>query len=364
MGDAESKVLDEYHARDQSTRFPQNRRMYGGVRAAGCFPLIFPASYAPFRGFYGMKRALFLILLAAAVAIPVAADAQNRPRAPRGGRTPAHRANAEGQGEDPTGPLPTVSDLPTIIPRLHSANPDEVREAIDMLTIIDRPEVVAPLAELLRSGQTDAVTDRALDSLAAVAEPQSIEVLVEFTHHRRESARRRAYLALAAIHDSRVPTLIEQGLRDSDRAVRGAAALALGDIGARGSVPTLFRAFERGVLEAAIAIGKLGDSAAVTHFTESLNHQPLAVMLSGYEEFVRRADLNDQVKLRIVGSLAEVPGPMVKQFLQAYSRTFSERDHGPVRRAVEEAIRIMPDVATGTNLPVPAAAPAPAGGAQ
>lgn len=310
-----------------------------------------------------MKRAFALLVLVAAVAIPLSADAQGRPRAPRGGgRAAPHGPAHEGDEADPTGPLPTISDLPTIVPRLHSANPAEVREAIDMLTIIDRPEVVPPLAELLRSGQTDVVTDRALEALEALAKPQSIDVLVEFTHHRREAARRRAYLALAAIRDSRVPTLIEQGLRDSDRAVRGAAALALGDIGARASVPTLFRAFERGVLEAAIAIGKLGDAAAVAHFTESLNHQPLAVMLSGYEEFVRRRDLSDQVKLDIVAHLAEVPGPMVKTFLQGYARTFTERDHGPVRRAVEETIRRMPDVATGTNLPVPAAAPT--GGAQ
>lgn len=308
-----------------------------------------------------MKRALAtLLVVVSVVGIPAAVDAQGRQRPGRGRGGQQRPAGAE--ETDPTGPLPTLADMPGIVPRLHSANPAEVREAIDMLTIIDRPEVVAPLADLLRSGVPDVVTDRALDALEAIAEPASIDVLVEFTHHRREAARRRAYNALAAINDRRIPALIEQGLRDSDRQVRGAAALALGKIGARGSVPTLFRAFERGVLEAAIAIGQLGDAAAVTHFTESLNHQPLAVMLSGYEEFVRRRDLSEAVKLDIVHHLAEVPGPMVKNFLQAYARTFSERDHGALRRLVDDTIRIMPDVATGTNLP--AAAAAPAGGAQ
>jgi hypothetical protein len=38
----------------------------------------------------------------------------------------------------------------------------EVREAIDLLSVIDHPDVIPPIAELLRSGQSDAITDRGL----------------------------------------------------------------------------------------------------------------------------------------------------------------------------------------------------------
>ena len=125
---------------------------------------------------------------------------------------------------------PTIADLPNILPRLRSANPDEVRQAIEALRVIDRAEVVPPLAELVRSGQPDTITDAALEAFRGLAEPTSIDVLTEFTRHRRAGARRRAYAALAGIEDRRIPTLLEQGLRDSDRNVRGACALALGNI--------------------------------------------------------------------------------------------------------------------------------------
>jgi HEAT repeat protein len=248
---------------------------------------------------------------------------------------------------------------------LQSTNTDEVRTAIDLLTVLDGPEVVAPIAELLRSGQPDVVTDRAIEALGQIAEPGGIDVLVEMTRHRREGARRRAYQALAQIRDPRVPRLVEQGLRDSDRNVRGTAALALGELGARDSVDLLFHAFERGVIEAAVAIGKLGDARAARRFSELLGRHPLSVMLSGFEQFVRRRDLADDVKLEIVGKLGEVSGPMVKQFLREYLSTFAERDRSALKRAVEETIRRIPDAPRTTASPASlTAAGGGAGGAS
>lgn len=309
-----------------------------------------------------MLRASLTFVLALLIAAPSIAGAQRPPRAPR-------RPPAAPSGE-PVVAAPTLADLATIVPKLESANADEVRDAIDLLTVIERPEVVPPLAALLRSGQPDAITDRSLEALGALAQPAAIDVLVEFTHHRREGARRRAYQSLASIQDPRVPRLLEQGLRDSDRGVRGAAALALGDIGARASVDTLFIAFDRGVIEAAIAIGKLGDAAAVNKFSESIGRRPLSVMLSGFEQFVRRSDLTDAVKLDIVQRLGEIAGPLVKSFLRDYLGTLSQltgnaaRRSLPLKRAVEENIRRIPDAPIAPPAAAPAAAPgaAPAAG--
>lgn len=285
-----------------------------------------------------MPRVSVFIVLALLAAAPAVSTAQPRPGRPSRPARPATDTSGEGMAA-----APTLADLATIVPKLESARQDEVREAIDLLTVIDRPEVVAPLSQLLRSGQPDAITDRALEALGALGQASAVDVLVEFTHHRREAARRRAYQALAAIRDPRIPRLLEQGLRDSDRNVRGAAALALGQIGARGSVDTLFIAFDRGVIEAAISIGKLGDKAAVQKFSESVGRRPLSVMLSGFEQFVRRRDLDDEVKLEIVQRLGEVSGPLVKTFLREYLGTFSERDRSALKQAIEETIRRIPD---------------------
>ena len=174
---------------------------------------------------------------------------------------------------------------------------------------------------------------------------------------RRARARRLAYQALAAIEDRRVPALLEQGLRDSDRSVRGTVARDLGEIGASGSVDTLFVAFDRGVVEAAISIGKLGDRRSLTRFNEHLGQMPLSVMLSGYTEFLRRADMPDEVKIDVVGRLGEVSGPMVRAFLQRYLDTFPTRgaaSRSRVRTVVIDTLRRIPgaaNAARGTVVP-------------
>ena len=203
--------------------------------------------------------------------------------------------------------------------------------------------MIPPLAVLLRSGQPDLVTDRALESLRGLAHSSSIEVLTEFTRHRRAGARRRAYQAIAAIDDDRVPALLEQGLRDSDRSVRSETALALGSVGATNSLETLFRAFERGVIEAAISIGKLGDENAIERFSEHLGRRPLAIMLSGYQEFLGRGDISNDAKATIVGRLGEVSTPMVRRFLVDYLASFSPRDRSELKTAVEETIQRIPE---------------------
>jgi HEAT repeat protein len=281
-----------------------------------------------------MSRVLFLLLLVS-FALPSLADAQNR------------RAR---QAAEPVGDVPDIGDLESILPKLSSDNADEVREAIDLLSVIDRPEVIPHLATLLRSGQSDPITDRTLEALGGLAHSDAIEILSAFTHHRRPGARRRAFQGLAAIEDRRIPELLESGLSDSDRNVRATCALALGEIGARGSLDILFRAFERGVVEAAIAIGKLGNQRAVERFDEHLGDRPLAIMLSGYHEFLRRNDISNQVKTDIVARLGEVSGPMVRRFLQEFLGTFPERGRNPLKDHVEETLRRIPEGAVGVTL--------------
>ncbi|MBX3250560.1 MAG: HEAT repeat domain-containing protein [Myxococcales bacterium] len=254
----------------------------------------------------------------------------------------------------PAAPRVTLADLDGIVERLRGDDLDAVREAIDLLTIIDRPEVVPHLAALIRAGQPDAITDRAIGALERVAEPSAIDVLTELTRHRRAGARRRAYGALAAIADPRVRPLLEQGLRDSDRSVRGAAALALGTIGARESLDLLFRAFERNVIEAAIAIGKLGDARAVERYHGFLGSEPLGVMLSGYDAFLRRDDVPVETKKAIVERLGEVAGVQVRRFLQEYLGHFPERirdrRQNELKVLVEQTIARIPESGAGVRV--------------
>lgn len=289
--------------------------------------------------------------LAADFVMPHRADAQ------RAGR-------ASGDRSDPSAPLPRISDSPEILERLRSANADETRMALDELVILDRSEAVAPIAELLRQGQPDVITDHALESLKRIAEPASLDVLTEFTRHRRPGARRRAYEALSEIRDRRVRVLLEQGLRDSDRSVRAEVADALGRIGARDSVDLLFRAFERGVIEAAPAIGRLGDEASVTRFTGYLGRQPLSVMLEGYGEFLHRTDIAEATKIEIVMRLGEVSGRMVRQFMQHEMTQLQDAERSARRRAPSPLLMRISEVLSRIPPDAPHARQAPPGDAQ
>jgi hypothetical protein len=97
------------------------------------------------------------------------------------------------------------------------------------------------------------------------------------------------------------------------------------------------------VIEAAISIGKLGNAESVQRFNEHLGRAALAVMLSGYEHFLRRDDIPVRVKTDIVSSLGEVSGPAVRRFLVEYLGTFPERDNSPLKRHVEETVRRIPE---------------------
>lgn len=267
-----------------------------------------------------------------------------------GGSAPVAHAQARRRGaprtsevSDGTAPAPTVEELPAILARLRSANADEVREAITLLTILNDRAAIEPLSDLLRSGQSDVITDAALEALQRLAMPEAIPVLSEFTHHRRVGARRRAYAAIAAIrNDRRVAPLLEQGLRDSDRAIREETAQALGRIGSRSSINLLFRAFERGVLGAAEAIGRLGTEADVERFHAFLGRVPISVMLGGYEQFLQRRDISDAVKVDIVGRLREVSGRMVCQSLLTFRDSLppppARQPPSELRRAVAQAL--------------------------
>ena len=276
----------------------------------------------------------------------------------------AQRRGRRAANDTPSRPQVTIADLDTGAARLLGANPDEVREAIDLLVIIARPEVVPHLATFLRSGPRDHLTNRALVALRGLADPSSIEVLTEFTNHRRVAARRRAYQALAVIEDGRVRGLLERGLRDSDRTVRGAAALALGEIGARQSLDLLFRAFERNVVEAAIAIGKIAPAASIERYNGFLGREPLGVMLSGYGQFLRRDDIALGKKKEMIERLGEVAGVMVRRFLEDYLRTLPERTRNrgliELKTLLEETIRRIPEEAAGTRVGGAAAPAAPA----
>ncbi len=174
----------------------------------------------------------------------------------------------------------------------------------------------ACVAQALQAGQEDVVADRMIDALGELGARESLQALQRFTRHRRPQARAHAYLALSRLHEPAALSLVEQGLRDHDPSVRAQTARALAERGDPSAVPALLRALARSEPETAAAIGKLGDAASVRAFTAQLGNQPLEVMLTGYQRYLERTDLDRNTKLQIVATLEDVTGEHVRAFLQ------------------------------------------------
>ncbi len=215
------------------------------------------------------------------------------------------------------------SELPGLLERV--ANAKTVGEA--------RASAAQAVAKLLERGHSDAVTDRALETLGALAVPQAGPILAQYARHRRPAARARALTSLGRVasSDRKLRELVADGLRDSTPEVRAAAARALEALRATEATPLLLRALGRGVSEAAITLGAISDPSSLEAYSTYLNQQPLDVMLSGYARYLRRPDLNERAKLDIVARLEDVAGPVVLQFLSGLAR--DEKVPASVRQA-------------------------------
>ena len=191
------------------------------------------------------------------------------------------------------------------------------------------------VADLLRAGQPDVVTDHALEALARMKSREARAVLTLFCRHRRPDARVRAYTALASLRDSRDIPVLAGGLRDSAAAVRSQAATLLGQLPSTTEVVSdLLRALVLGVHTAAGAIGKLGDAASVATYSQQLGRLPLPVMLEGYAQYLDRADIPESVKLEIVASLEQVSGATVKAFLNVRVQAPGKHTTAKLREAM------------------------------
>jgi HEAT repeat protein len=272
-----------------------------------------------------------------------------------------------GTGNNSGGPQETLS-VSEAATALRSNDPERVMAGVDSLTVLGTVDAVARIVALLQSGPVDVVTDYAVEKLGIIGDPSAVPELAELIRHRRPLVRIKALTALAQIRDPRVRSLLESGLHDSNGEVRGAAARALGELGARDSVPMLFRAFERGVPEAAESIGRLGDALSAVSPDPNwdredprstsrrptlamwLGRMPLSVLLRGFERFLGRNDIHATAKVQIIIRLEQQASAQVREFLQRWVASLPPNYRGPDRARAELAIQQI-RVPTGSGAP-------------
>ena len=124
--------------------------------------------------------------------------------------------------------------------------------------------------------------------------------------------------------------------------MRSVAALALGKRGSESSVNILFQAFDRGVHDAAIAIGQIGGPTDAERMAQYLGKVDVNLLLPGFDEFLRRKDFPKKAKLKILEQLFELAGPDVRRFAVAYKATFppdTEEGENELYKMVSRMVR-------------------------
>jgi HEAT repeats len=180
-------------------------------------------------------------------------------------------------------------------------------------------QAATAIEALLRDGQTDPVTDAAVEALGLLAAPESRPLLEELCRHRRAAVRLQAYAALAKLRGpgNAIDDAVALGLRDGSADVRALVTRLLADRGAFGTLDRLWRALERGVPEAATAIGRLGKEPDFTRLATHLGTVPLDAMLTAYLAVLCRPDVSTPAKLQAIAVLENTSGDAVHAFLVA-----------------------------------------------
>jgi HEAT repeat protein len=228
------------------------------------------------------------------------------------------------------------------IRKLESDNTDEIMYGIQTLAASGSPTAVGPLTQLLMTGPQNNITNSTIQALGIIGHPHSINILIEYLGHRRPDARIACLYALENYQEKRVTRAIENALNDSNPEVRATAALSLGKRQNNQTVDILFLAFKRGVYDAAISIGQIGNATHAAKLATYLGRNDIKVMLPGFDEFLRRPEFPTKAKIEILSDLFELAGPDVRRFAIAYKASFppdSNEESDPLFKKVSQMVR-------------------------
>jgi hypothetical protein len=233
--------------------------------------------------------------------------------------------------------------LAELVTKLESGDATAIQEALEALGLRGTADVVAPIAARIRRGLPSDLLELAVDTLAVTGRNEAGPVLVTLTTHRRPAIRLKAVQGVAALKPRGAEQSLALALGDADAQVRSAAAIGLGQLGARGSVDRLFLALEHNVLEASTSIGQLASPAEVTRLLGYVGRLGFDVLTPALNEVLARADVPERSKLDVVARLAELATSGAKIFLQDYAATLPPGAGGAVRRAAEDAAMRIAD---------------------
>jgi HEAT repeats len=226
---------------------------------------------------------------------------------------------------------------------LASSDHDEVEAGIQSLGLIGTPAAVAPLIERVRAGLPADLLETGIVTLMALGQPQAAPLFFELLEYRRPDVRIRAIEGIVALKPKGAEEALQRALSDMEPRVRSAAALALGEIKAAGSVELLFRALDHGNFEASQAIGQALRSDQVVRLLGYLGTIPFRTLAPALTEILQRKDIGERDKLNVVSRLQDVGTHEVKNYFNDVMRATGDKLPGTVSRAVLQAMQAIAD---------------------
>lgn len=234
-----------------------------------------------------------------------------------------------------------VHPAPEPPPGWDLSNADDTLARIQRAATGDPRRGTLEIASALLAGVEPHVAAAGLETLGVLARPESADAILRYLDHRRVSLRRRALIAAARLHTPAMLRAIEARLGDSDAEVRAEAARTLADVGDATSVRALWAAFEREagtglgsegsalMNESARALGARGTDQDVDRLLTFLRRVPFGALTRAFEGALRRADVTNPVKVRVVQAIAGIATPQAREMLTRYVDEYHGRGRPP-----------------------------------
>jgi HEAT repeat protein len=233
---------------------------------------------------------------------------------------------------------------PDVVKRLKSGDEAQFKSALDDVRISARAgaPAVPAIAEALEHGLSAPLTQAAVETLADTEAEAASPILAIYAHHRNVNVRRAAVQALARTRGPLAPKALRLALSDPDPMVRGYSATGLGTIKAREAVADLFVALDHRVSEASASIGQLCSAADCERLAAKLGGGSASfdVVTSGLDQALARppAEVNDDIKIKIVGRIRELGTGQANHFLRAVQAKWPKNGSARVKQALEQAV--------------------------
>ncbi|EYF04048.1 Hypothetical protein CAP_4922 [Chondromyces apiculatus DSM 436] len=281
--------------------------------------------------------ALALVLSAASLTPISGASAAMAPSAGKPKARPAQPAKRPP-------PLP-AAEVAALQQRIQGRDAEDIQAAL--ATVRSAGPTAAALApaieQLLRRGATLPLLRAAMKTLGALAQTSSSAALAPYVRHRVEELRHEAARAIVTTGGPDAVAALREALHAGDATLRGLAATGLGAMNARDALPDLFEALDRGVPQAASAIGLVCDPAACQKLLGKLGTISFDVMASGLEALLLRSPpLPEAVQLEVVQRVRNLATPDARRLLLDVGSHFPADGQARVRAAVEAATAAMP----------------------